>query len=275
MGRSEPRDAATSVDRPWRRYRLYFLIWTLGGLFFFTQDLSRKAYWGDPTPAWQFLVSWMLGVWLMAAMTPSILWLGRRWPIARRGWPARVALHAACSFGFGLLQVVLVSAAASVMGFLGALRLGSVVETVPVLFVLTFHNNVVSYWTVLGLQHGLRYYRRYQEREKQALRLELHASELQTQLVRARLGALKMQLQPHFLFNTMYVIHYVFVSWILYALLGAALPAVAKAGIAFAATVVLTWATAAGMRRFARGCRRAPAGPPMLAAPGPLDQPAG
>jgi two-component system LytT family sensor kinase len=35
------------------------------------------------------------------------------------------------------------------------------------------------------------------------LRLELHASELRTQLTRAQLSALKMQLQPHFLFNTL------------------------------------------------------------------------
>jgi two-component system, LytTR family, sensor kinase len=56
---------------------------------------------------------------------------------------------------------------------------------------------------ILGIQSGFRYYRQYQEREREALRLELRASELQSQLMRAQLGALKMQLQPHFLFNTL------------------------------------------------------------------------
>jgi hypothetical protein len=70
----------------------------------------------------------------------------------------------------------------------------------------------------------------------------------------------------------MYVIHYAFVSWLLYALLGAALPGAAKAAIAFVATVALTWATSAALRRLARAFRCGPAGAPLLA--GPADQPA-
>jgi len=191
------------LDRRAVHYAVYFAIWTVFGVFFFTQDLSRKVYWDDPTPWWHYLVSWLVGAWLFAGLTPSIVALGRRWPIERRRWPARVALHGAFSLGFAALQVVVLSALAPVLGFVGALQPHSFAETLPVLLVVSFHNNITAYWTILAVQHGLRYYRRYQEREKQALRLELHASELETQLVRARLGALKMQLQPHFLFNTM------------------------------------------------------------------------
>ena len=42
-----------------------------------------------------------------------------------------------------------------------------------------------------------------QERRRQALQLELQASELKSRLVQAQLSALKGQLQPHFLFNTL------------------------------------------------------------------------
>src|ERR1035441_6912384 len=75
--------------------------------------------------------------------------------------------------------------------------------TFAILMVLSFHQDVITYWFILGIQYGFQYYRKYQEREKDALRLELHASELQAQLVQAQLSALKMQLQPHFLFNTL------------------------------------------------------------------------
>jgi outer membrane protein assembly factor BamB len=68
-------------------------------------------------------------------------------------------------------------------------------STFALLMVLSFHQNVLSYWTILGIQSAFRYYHAYQERERQALRLELHASELKAQLTRAQLGALKMQLQ--------------------------------------------------------------------------------
>jgi two-component system, LytTR family, sensor kinase len=188
---------------PRMRFWLWVLVWTVAGLFFFTQDLSRKALWGDPTPWWHYLITWLLGVWLAAATTPLVVWLGRRWPIERRNWLPRVALHLACSLGYAVIQVVVLSAIGAYIGFLGALTSDRFVEALLVLTVASVHNNVVSYWTILGVMYGFAYYRRYQEREKQALRLELRASELETQLMRARLDALKMQLQPHFLFNTM------------------------------------------------------------------------
>jgi sensor histidine kinase YesM len=75
--------------------------------------------------------------------------------------------------------------------------------TLAVLTVLSLHQNIITYWFILGIQYAFQYYRKYQEREKDALRLELRTSELQAQLVQAQLSALKMQLQPHFLFNTL------------------------------------------------------------------------
>ena len=60
-----------------------------------------------------------------------------------------------------------------------------------------------------------------------------------------------------------YFVHYVFVIWLQYLLLGIALPAVAKAAIVFTATVVLSWAVSAAFgslsigARLMRGRRRA------------------
>lgn len=52
------------------------------------------------------------------------------------------------------------------------------------------------YWVIVSVVHALTYYRRSQERERKAL-------ELTASLAQARLQALKMQLQPHFLFNAL------------------------------------------------------------------------
>jgi surface polysaccharide O-acyltransferase-like enzyme len=46
----------------------------------------------------------------------------------------------------------------------------------------------------------------------------------------------------------MYLVHYVFVIWLQYALLPASLPAVVKAGTVFAGTMVLSWGATAGLR---------------------------
>jgi surface polysaccharide O-acyltransferase-like enzyme len=49
-----------------------------------------------------------------------------------------------------------------------------------------------------------------------------------------------------------YVVHYVYVSWLQYALLDAALPAAAKAGLVFTGALAFSWLAAAGLRRLGR-----------------------
>jgi len=147
-------------------------------------------------------VSWMVGVNLWAILTPGLLWLGNRFPIERRNWLRRTALHLLFSIGISLGQLAVESAILYRLGVFPSFMTGFV-PTFIFLLILAFHQGIVTYFTVLGIQYGFRYYRQYQEREQQALRLELHTSELETQLVNAQLSALKMQLQPHFLFNTL------------------------------------------------------------------------
>ena len=55
------------------------------------------------------------------------------------------------------------------------------------------------YWTILLASYAFDYYHRYQEGQ-------LRASKLETELAQSQLAALKMQLHPHFLFNTLHSI---------------------------------------------------------------------
>jgi two-component system LytT family sensor kinase len=57
-------------------------------------------------------------------------------------------------------------------------------------------NNIVIFWCAFGLFRGIGYYQRYREKEDVAAQLEMR-------LANAQLSALRMQLNPHFLFNTM------------------------------------------------------------------------
>jgi two-component system, LytTR family, sensor kinase len=56
--------------------------------------------------------------------------------------------------------------------------------------------NIPIYWIIVSVVHALSYSRRYQERERKSL-------ELEARLTEAKLQALRMQLHPHFLFNTL------------------------------------------------------------------------
>lgn len=57
-------------------------------------------------------------------------------------------------------------------------------------------NSILIFWCAVALFRGIGYYQRYREKERAAAQLEV-------QLANAKISALRMQLNPHFLFNTM------------------------------------------------------------------------
>jgi two-component system, LytTR family, sensor kinase len=67
------------------------------------------------------------------------------------------------------------------------------------LIVEWFSDIVGSYLPIVGFAYAISYYQRFRERE-------LRASQLEAQLTKAHLQALKDRLQPHFLFNTLHSI---------------------------------------------------------------------
>jgi signal transduction histidine kinase len=187
--------------RDLRNYPLYFLLWTVVGLFYFSQGLTQRFVSHDPTPWWHYLLAWLSGVYIWALLTPAMLWLGRQFPLESRNWSPRVALHLLLSAGFSAFELSLESALYSRSHLSPLFK--DFRGTFAQLLVRGFHGGVLNYWMVLGVQWGVLYYRRYEERSREMLKIELRASELQSQLMSAQLNALKMQLQPHFLFNTL------------------------------------------------------------------------
>jgi two-component system, LytTR family, sensor kinase len=185
-----------------RRYAALFLAWTLIGLFMFSQGLIQKIVTNDPNPWWHHLTSWMVGVWTWFLFTPGVLWLGKRFPLERKSLTRRIAFHLLMSAVVSLVE--LIAEAAVLYGLhLFPSIMTSYIATLVFLCILGFHQGVMTYWGILGVQYAWGWYRRYEEGRQEALRLELRSSELEKQLVQAHLSALRAQLQPHFLFNTL------------------------------------------------------------------------
>jgi sensor histidine kinase YesM len=113
-----------------------------------------------------------------------------------------VSIHLLLSAGFSIFELTLEAALYSRLHLFPS-SMADFRLALTQLLVRGFHGDIFDYWIVLGVQWGVLYYNGYQVRSQEVLRFELRASELQSQLMSARLSALKMQLQPHFLFNTL------------------------------------------------------------------------
>src|SRR5262245_5619682 len=186
--------------RPWV---FYFLAWTAVGLVYFAQNVTRRFYWEDPNP-WQDARYWFAVIYLSALLTPLIVWAGKRWPLERQRLGRLLALHFLLSIGWAVFRLSLEAVFHLTWNEFRPIQPPvTVTSEVSLLFLFGFHHAVIAYWVVLSIHTALRYYAHFQERAQAVLRSDLRASQLEAQVAQARLGALKAQLQPHFLFNTL------------------------------------------------------------------------
>jgi sensor histidine kinase YesM len=188
-------------QRRWLKWVLAFGCWTLFGLFFASQEIVRYSFAGRPFELGKMLTAWLTSAYIWAAMTPLIFYLARRFPLERNRWRLSIFIHLAASVVCSCLEILTLILVMPLIGM--PPRPGSFSERLFTIFIVDFHFNLLTYWGILGVSLALNYYRKYQERALRASQLELRTSQLKTQLAEAQLDALRMQLHPHFLFNTL------------------------------------------------------------------------
>ncbi len=168
---------------------LIFAAWAIFGLLLAHQSYIQASMGGRQMPMYVALRPAMLEAALWALTTLVIFWLARRFPLDRGRVLTGLAVHLAAAVGIALAR-------SGVMVVLSWYLPWVRPRTFSLQFWSTSSQNVLFYALLLGIGHLLLYYRRYRERERAAEQLEKGLTE-------ARLQALKMQLQPHFLFNTL------------------------------------------------------------------------
>jgi len=178
-----------------------WLAWTVAGLFYISQDSVPRLYRGQAVP-WKYVfVGWMVGMYVCAALTPVLLWLGNRWAVERRvshaGW------HLLFSMIFSIAATVIEVPVLLLLGVFPAETPPPLAAGVTIMLSFGIQGGVIRYWAVIALQAVYRSQNNAKIREGEAVELRVKASELAQQLATAQLSALKMQLQPHFLFNTL------------------------------------------------------------------------
>ncbi len=131
---------------------------------------------------------------LYAFLTPAVFAVSRHWPLARPHLVRRSILH----LGVSLLFCAAWAGAGTVLRAVlmpSALGGGIVRHFLSWLFI-TLPFGVAVYLAVVGIEHAIRYFAEARDREIQVARLS-------EQLSGARFAALRAQLNPHFLFNTL------------------------------------------------------------------------
>lgn len=182
--------------RLWARLGLIWGVWTIVGLFFTSQIYLTYIYSEHPVPLSKALFSQLTTAYLGALITPLVLWLAGRFRIERQRWLRSLLIHVLAS---AAIAIILSSVHYSVMVLYykgpGAFSLSDLLRNA----LYSLDTEMLLYWFIVLMNHSFNYYNRYQNGE-------LKASQLETQLVQAQLQALKMQLHPHFFFNTLHSI---------------------------------------------------------------------
>jgi two-component system, LytTR family, sensor kinase len=173
----------------WLETALIFAAWTVFGLVLANQFYMQSELRGQPVSWAPVLRQGFFDAYLWALATLVIFWLARRFPLERGRMLGSVAVHLVAAVALSLVRVAVVVELSRHVEWLS-------VRTFSRQFWGSSAVNLLFYSLLLGIAHAVLYHARYREREKAAERLTAGLAE-------ARLQVLKMQLQPHFLFNTL------------------------------------------------------------------------
>ena len=165
----------------------YITLWSAVGALFAAQSYITYSYSGTRAVSGLRLLGFALADWYVwALLAPAIFWLTRRFSFIRNPWLS-LAVHLPAT-------AVFLAARLELRMLVG--QLIPAVRTGRAGILTSMELQVFVYWAIVAVALALQYQRMYREQQVAAVGLK-------TQLARAELGLLKMQLQPHFLFNTL------------------------------------------------------------------------
>ncbi|HEX6834803.1 MAG TPA: histidine kinase [Rudaea sp.] len=177
------------------RFLRYFAAWSVLVVLFAVQwyasDAVRGATWdGSDYLRWS-MVEW----YTLALLAPGVFWITSRFPIEPPHRLRFLPVHVLASIAFTACAVLLGAVIAHLT------EPGEPSVTLQVSQFLSKHvaTGMITYWVLVTIRTATQFYR---EKNRRALQ----TMQLQTQLAQSRLQVLKMQLHPHFLFNTLHAI---------------------------------------------------------------------
>ena len=184
------------LQLPWAlTWTILFLIYSAIAVLLtgyrYLDDLSRQRVGTFPMRTLEEVT----GVYSVFVLLPLILRVAHMYLFARKGWVRLVLSHLAAAVVFSAAHTTLMALSRRVLApllGLGSYDYGIMIYRYP----MEFSNDLVGFTSIVGLYF-------FFERFRLAQAQQLAAAELQTKLAQAQLENLRLQLQPHFLFNTL------------------------------------------------------------------------
>lgn len=181
-----------------RNFAIGFGVWTVVGFSFGIRSYLYAQMTGPPADFFQMVPNYMVDFYFWGMASPLIFALCLRFPIERGHLADRLVFH----IFTGLVFVAVVTALTlPTLWFLGLTnrQLHPTLESYFVALITNpfmIHQGLLAYWGTVVVAHAFQYH-------EQAKIGRAKTSELSAQLAQAQLAALKMQIHPHFLFNTL------------------------------------------------------------------------
>ena len=181
-----------------KKWAAIVAVWAMLGVIYAGPVYFEVRAEGMGHAAWR-IFSWGILTWLVwAPLTAVIVWLARKYSLVEDTWKRNLLVHLP-----GFLVVSALHSAAATAIILSVRPFDNMGDS-PLSFWARFLSrlkgslgpDLLIYGAVVGISYAVDYYRKYREREFLASRLE-------AQLAQAQLDSLRMQLHPHFLFNTL------------------------------------------------------------------------
>jgi two-component system, LytTR family, sensor kinase len=176
------------------KWALIFAGWTFLAFLFSGPQMIQAVRLHRAADGWDSVVGELIFSYLWLVLTPLVIWLSRSFRIESGRRFKSLAIQFVACVVFLLVQILVFTVIAIPFGWYAHL---TPFWTRYFLLILNFTpSNVMFYSGIVVIEHALDYYQKLQERE-------LRASQLEAQLAQSQLQVLKMQLHPHFLFNTL------------------------------------------------------------------------
>jgi sensor histidine kinase YesM len=191
-----------SLKRTARIVGVALVVCTLIGLLEASQVYFMSARAGRSLSFARATATTMPSWFVLAALAPLVIAIARRFPLETLRRPSTLMAHVGGAVVYSVLNLLLASWLSDfVFSDLGQRYgfIGNFWRLLGMYFTIV----VVQYFSVVGVYYAFVYSRRYREKERAAAELQVRAAALEASLSRANLEALRMQLNPHFLFNTL------------------------------------------------------------------------